>query len=283
MYPKDRLEFTYIASAAPTSIFPSAIIEYDAFMGDPVVSDILQVNVPTIVTTRTPTSHQSSRITRPGTITRVSIDGDAGTLKRGQFYGALYLDPPQGPNTGLMADYFRPGHVLEPWKLVPSGPGGGEGNLEFSSLAGADVAGDVTTTLTLGAANAFRRIRGYSLFYNASADVATRTITATLRRHFGSLPTGFTAGANENEWVSPTVTLTASEEGHLYAYGHGAGFVSSNDNGTVTAAANDSAGAPFPIDVTESMSSAVIIFAAGAGNANDRYQVVVLFEEWLVV
>lgn len=172
VYPGDRLEFTYFASAAPTSIFPSATIEYDTFIGSPIEKDVLAVSVTSFTTDRTVVSAQSSRINRAGTITRAAIDGDAGTLKRGQFYSALYLDPLIGPNSGLIGDYFYAGNVMTPWKIVPSGPGGGEGFIRTvtgtNPAAGAEVSEAVPT-------NAIWNLLAFGVVLVTDGNAANRT------------------------------------------------------------------------------------------------------------
>jgi len=205
--------------------------------------------------------------------------------KRGQTYVRLYLT--QGDTQiKLCQGYCYDGHEVSMGQFVEPGPGGGEGLLEEASSF--DVAGSTNTTMTLTATNALRRYYGFAILYNASADVATRTITPRLIGHIGRLgPTGF-AGALAM-WEGPVLTLTASEEGIYYVYnrGSGPGIVVLNDADTVVPQSTTTEPQPFPLDIgddgTGGQSDTTLITNIGSGHANDRYAIFTFFEEWLVI
>lgn len=206
------------------------------------------------------------------------------SLKRGQFYYQMLVgqnmdevssDPRQALGQGYLYD-MSPA-VLGWFEEAGSGPGY-PGYLDWVQ-EGNDVAGNVTTTVSLGVANARRIVRQILIKYHSSGDAATRTLTLTLR-DIGdtSGPTGFSI--SQDTWVSATVTLTVNEEGIIHVAEHG--FVSYNDAGTITYADNSSAPNPFPLTVEEG-ETADLIIAAGSGNANDDYDVWVQYEEWVEV
>lgn len=140
-----------------------------------------------------------------------------------------------------------------------------------------DAAGNATTTVNLGATNARRIVRAVLVKIHSSGDVATRTWTITLRDLATAAgPTNWSIASDT--WVSPTLTLTANEEGLIHIGEHG--FVSTNDAGTLAYADNSSAPNPFPMWIAEG-ETADLIIVAGAGEAADDYDVWVQYEEWI--
>ena len=59
-------------------------------------------------------------------------------------------------------------------------------------------------------------------------------------------------------------------------------IASFNDTGVVTYANNTTAPHPFPLTVREA-EILDIVFEPASGNANDRYSIYALIEEWLVL
>ena len=151
-----------------------------------------------------------------------------------------------------------------------------QGRLYWAQEAN-DVAGNVTTTIPLGATNVRRIARQILLKYHCSSDADDRTPVITLRDVADtSGPTGFSIDADV--WDTPALTLSANQEGIIFVSEHG--FVSLNDNGTITYADNTTAPNPFPLRVGPG-ETADLIVAVGNGNANDDYDVFVQYEEWI--
>lgn len=142
-----------------------------------------------------------------------------------------------------------------------------------------DVAGNVTTTVNLAAADRRRFVRAIIVKYHRDGNAATATLTITLRDLATAAgPTGWSIASDT--WVSPTLTLTANEEGLIHVGEHG--FVSTNDAGTLSYADNSSSPNPFPLWVNTGETVDLII-AAGSGVAGDDYDVWVQYEEWVEV
>lgn len=221
------------------------------------------------------------------------LDGiiiSTGTLpKRGQSYFAAFIAQElEGVNVKdqLLGDYLYGLHTPALGHIVEPGPEGGAGFLSWPTTF-TDIAGNVASAFdTLGSTNAIRIFRGFLLLYDASADAATRTVAVRLRKPGAmGLPTGFATAANSVPWNSPTLTLTASEEGALYVAdkgGQGSSLVSVNDNGTLSVSDNTTAPHPFPYLAIES-DTGILETNIGSGNANDRYSFYPLIEEWLVI
>lgn len=238
-----------------------------------------EISIPdvTALTDRTVlTADSQSSAKKPGTIVGAYVTVGNVAVKRGQTYAALSIKQ----RYPLCRGYVYDGFTLPLGEHIEAGPAGGSGNFFLQTLASA-VAGNVSTTTTLAAANALRRYHSLAIYYNASGDAASRTLTGTLRRPYGALPTGFATAANSDVWISPTLTLTANEEGTIYV-GQGSMYYSGNDTGTITIANNASQPHPLPIWVHEDDPASLII-AIGSGNANDLYSAYALVEEWIVI
>ncbi len=199
--------------------------------------------------------------------------------KRGRFYIEAGFGRSIEEMSPFMAGYVYAGHAVSLGEFVEAGPGGGEG-FQTNIVLAEDVAGNVNTNAGLAVTNALRLVRGLGLLYNVSSDVDARTVQLLVRRPLGALPTGFTNVAAQIIWASPTVTLTANEDGMIYA-GEGFANVVTNDNGTLAVADNTTAPSPFPFWVTEFETGAQIRTNIGTGNANDRYSVFAIVEEWI--
>ncbi len=139
---------------------------------------------------------------------------------------------------------------------------------------------DIQTALAI--ANSRRIIYGFVWYYHASADVAARTMKATLRNLGLAMPTGFTEGFNSTIWGTATVTLTADEEGLIYVMAPNArdGFSMSADDGTAASANSASAPQPFPLLISQE-DLAEIFWNVGSAHANDRHSIYILEEEWI--
>ena len=218
-----------------------------------------------------------------GDVVALSVDAVTAGIKRGTVYVVVQLAS-YAVTLTVARGYVYEGVPLVLGQFVEPGPGGGEGKLSESSSS--DVAGSTNTTVTLTAANALRRYYGFAISYNASADVATRTITPRLIAHITRVgPTGF-AGALA-VWEGPVLTLTASEEGIYYVYnrGSGPGIVVLNDADTVVPQSSATEPQPFPLGIGDAgvgdQSDTTLITNIGSGHANDRYNIFTFFEEWL--
>ena len=147
-----------------------------------------------------------------------------------------------------------------------------------------DVAPAAATVTRLAASNARRIIWGFVWYYHASGDGATRVLRNMIRNPGLGLPTGMTQGANTRPWLSRAdVTLTANQEGTIYAMGKrsgGDGFHSDVDNGTISVADASTLPIPFPLMVEEN-DLADLEFIVTDGHANDRNSAHILIEEWI--
>ena len=208
--------------------------------------------------------------------------GTVAATNRGQFYMNAFV---QAENSDveltLAHGYVYDGKSLGLGEFVEPGPGGGEGNKTALTLL-SDVAGTTNTDATTGsliAANTIRRFYGFEHFYNASADVASRTINPLLNIRWGALPTGF-AGDPRIYAMAGSITLTASQEGIVFMHGEeGDGQVYQYDDGTLL---RDTNLPPLPITFTED-DVAFILSNVGSGHANDRHSLFARIEEWLVL
>lgn len=199
---------------------------------------------------------------------------DTGIVTRGECYVGVFID-----NEGellhypLCATYVDVPHLplgfFEP-------PCSGRGKLSWVTVA-SDVAGNTDTALALGVAGALRLVRGIVVYYDASADVANRTVRMRVDRVGGAVPTGFAAGTADDQWNQAAITLSASEQGSLYTTDE---FSSSNDATVLSVENNASAPNPFPMWV-EPDDNIRLLVVMGSGHANDRYSAYAQIEEWI--
>lgn len=203
------------------------------------------------------------------------VGGDLSGLKRGDMFCFLSLQTQQ-VNKPLASGYIyeTKGLTLD----EHNEPLNGEGHLDWVQEAN-DAAGSATTTVNLAKTNIRRIVRAVIVKIHSSGDAATRTWTITLRDLADSGgPTNWSI--DSDSWASPTLTLTANEEGLIHLGEHG--FLSVNDAGTITYADNTSAPNPFPLTVEEG-DPVDLLIAAGSGHANDDYDVWVQYEEWIEI
>lgn len=241
-------------------------------------NDMLGTNPITLVGDRLiANANGSQRATKDGWVVGGSVL--LGVIN--SFPGQVYVDvglTSGGERLCLCKGYSYDGHLLS---LGESGlPGEGPGDLQWETLA-SDAAPGTGTSTSLGFVNQIRKVHGFAIYYNASADVATRTVIPSIIQPGGALPTGF--GGTGTVWVGATLTLTASEEGVYYVYSSVSGaIVSINDNGTITYANPTTAPAPFPfIGASDGDAAAQLLLTVGSGHANDRWSVYVLREDWV--
>lgn len=197
-------------------------------------------------------------------------------VKRGQAYMVMLLERRARSMKRLARGYMYDGNGVELGDNEE--PLSGVGFRRWNQ-DGNDIAGNVDTTVNLARSNTRRVFHGILIRYHASNDVATRVLTVRLRDVANtSGPTGFTIDADS--WISPSLTLTADEEGVLYVGKDG--FLSINDADTLTYADNTTAPHPFPYTV-EDADAADIIVSIVDGEAADDYDVFTLVEEWLEI
>jgi len=200
-------------------------------------------------------------------------------VKRGQAYVKLNVALPSLIfGTVLCADYvFSTFGQVALGTYSPPGPGGGSGNLQQVTVK-SDSA-PATTTYTLALSNTIRRVHSFVWYYNASSDVASRALAVRLRNILGALPTGMTSAGAIDVWRGDDITLTADQEGTVFADPKRGG---SNDN--VTIVIQDAAADPsvFPLLIQED-DLATLIFTPTLGEVADRDSIYILLEEWIVL
>lgn len=266
------LQFTYRASAAPLHTRLHALVRG-------LRSNRLdRITIPVFDSYTTDRSavvvaNPSKTLTEDAEVVSASIGG-ASQLKRGQFYGNLFFLTPGNLVVDLARGYQYDAHAPHLGENVEALDG--RGYLAWVQEAN-DVAGNVTTTITLGVAGALRRVHAVVALYHCSGDVADRALDWQLK-DLGSItkPTGFSIQANS--WVSAAMTLSANQEG-VYTIGN-SNFVSRNDAGVLTYDDNTTVPNPFPLWVPED-DPVDLVFRAVLGEAADDYDLWVQYEEWL--
>jgi len=285
IYPGEEIKVRYIGSAAPASLKGLARVEHTLGWEQYTLSDY-SVKSSTFTVDRTPQilvpdSPGDAGTGGPGCIVTgggLYIEEATPALKRGQFYARLLLLR-AGLEECLCCGYLYSGKpFVAIGEHIEPGPGGGNG---FDSwiTAASNEAGNVTTTVNLGVANAFRRYKGFVLYYNCAAVAATRTVQALFRAAGGAKPTGF--GSDPDLWASLSLTLTTGEEGAMFLSQNGQ-YIATNDAGTIAVSNNTTAANPFPMDVDESAPED-LVFLAALGEATDVYSAFLRVEEWLVI
>jgi len=209
-------------------------------------------------------------------------------LSTNVFRGTLYIEVYVGkgdakPFYTLIGDYLSTEHYPQwPGDIVERGPGGGDGFVSWIALF-TNRAGDAAALATaLALTNTIRKVTAIVHYYNASADAATRTFQrGYLRLPGGTLPTGFASSdATITSDIAADVTLTASEEGMLYADAQG---MVRNDNGTPTKESQATNPSPLPLLLVESDPTEYVTRTVTNGNANDTQSAYARIEEWLQI
>ncbi len=199
-------------------------------------------------------------------------------IERGQVYAEAFItDGATGlARTWLGKGYVYDQHFVGLGEFEESGPGGGEGHLNWRVIAD-DIAPAASTIRLLAVANGFRRIHGFVWYYHSSSDVATRILRVFVRAPGPSLPTGFSIPEIVNLPHSDNLTLTANEEGILYS---SAKMASRND--ATTMSTENAATQPqiWPVDMEED-DLMELFFSVTDGESADRNSIFILQEEWI--
>jgi len=198
--------------------------------------------------------------------------------KRGQFYVDISTTDGSAV-TPLCKGYVYDGHSLTPGEFIESGPEGGQGFRKWN-IIGENIAGSVTSAFG-AATNAYRRVHGLAVYFNADGNAATRLPIITLAdpgRATVFLPTGFVMAGNV--WIDGNaLSLTLSQEGIIYVSRDRS---SKNTNGTLAVLNTTTAPAPLPYDIEET-DLATFTVTIGAGLAGDVFSFYADIEEWLVI
>lgn len=236
------------------------------------------LDVTTNADSTTAVSDTSGTIGKQGKVVGLFVHEPAGgtVVRRGQVMVHVDMGITTARTTTLASGYYNNENRIALDRF--ENPLSGKGHLHWVQEED-DVAGNVTATVNLAQTNTHRIVRAVIVKYHASNDAASRTLTITLRDLATAAgPTGWSIASDT--YVSPTLTLTADEEGLFHIGEHG--FVSVNDAGTLTYADNASNPNPFPLEL-EDGETADLIIVAGAGEAADDYDVWVQYEDWIEV
>lgn len=205
----------------------------------------------------------------------VELPNDA-TIKRGQVYVKLFFDP-FGPV--LCADYvYSEFGSVSLGTYIQSGPGGGSGNLRIVTVR-FDGTPTSNFAISLAASNTVRKLHAFYYYFHASNDVATRVINVALRDELGLVPTGWTGTGPRISWATPTLTLTADQEGIVFADAKRSG---QNDTSVVTIENAASAPSPFPLLILQD-DTGDLLFNITDGEALDLDALYFLREEWVML
>jgi len=215
------------------------------------------------------------RAKKNGWIVAGVVSVGAVATKRGQFY--VVVSTTDGSAfTVLCRGYVYDGKGLALGEFTEPGPEGGQGFRSWFAV-GQNIAGNSISQL--GAlANAYLRVHGLVVYFNADGNAATRLPVITLEDPGLILPTGFVMAAAV--WIDGNaLSLTLSQEGIIYVSRDRS---SKNTNGTLAVLNTTTAPAPLPYDIEES-DLANFTVAVGAGLAGDVYSFYADIEEWLVI
>jgi len=207
-----------------------------------------------------------------GWVVAAVVEMVSADVKRGQAYVRLTFAP---FGCHLLQDYCYSFGDVCLGTLRTSGPAGGDGHKHVIT---AKAAGDAAASLSyvLVQSNMVRKILGYAYYFETSSGVATRVLSVTLRQPLGNA-SGTMADAGLDVWEPGALTMTASEDGTMYADEK---LSMNNDNGVL---AVDSEPTPFPLVVTEEMDpDYFLIFAVANLDGNDDDAIYVFVEEWIV-
>jgi len=262
----------YVSSVSPT-LRAWARVRYDNGEDDVLfIPDAVAVTDPIIIT------NLASDVARmDGWVTDALVQVLQPHIQRGSVYVRLFLDP-FGPV--LCSDYCHStfGQVALGTYIQP-GPGGGMGDLKVVTVkaVGAPAA---TTTYRLNADQIIRKISQIVHYYECSVDVASRILDVKLTDPLGIAPAGM-SGATNQIWSSLSLTLTASQDGVIFADEFRSG---DNDNGTITIEDGATNPSPFPLWSNEDMDpSYALVFTVTAGEVLDEDAIYSLVEEWVVL
>ncbi len=200
-------------------------------------------------------------------------------VKRGQTYVEMAVVDPNARTMDILGrDYLHPNNQVVLDVFNDTGPGGGQGVV---NLTIADDIAPVDITHPFAATNRLRRIDGFIWYYEASSDVATRTLRASVRSMGQGLPTNFTSGGNSLAQLWPSagaLSLTANQQGTMLVLRDS--FAVSVDNGAAVWEDFTTAPNPFPYWASES-DVGEFFFDVSAEEANDRHSIYIIQEEWI--
>lgn len=267
-----NLAVRYVTSATAT-IRAWARVRYDN--GE---DDLLIIDDQVLISERNALLTRGSDVARmDGWVTDATVELVGGSVKRGQTYVTLFMEP-FGPV--LCADYcYSTFGQIALGTYIQSGPGGGSGDIQIITVK-ADGAPAASTTRTLAGSSAIRKVYGIIWYYNCSADVASRVLTVRWFAPIGATPTGFSSSSVAAvAWQPPSLTLTASEEGTLWADEKRSG---TNNGGSIVVDNTTTDPIPFPILVDEADPGA-LSFAMVDEEVLDRDTIYLVQEEWMVL
>jgi len=215
-------------------------------------------------------------ISKNGWVVNAEVEMVTSDIDRGQTYVRLAVEP---FGCVLLQDYCFSGFGnVSLGTFVQAGPGGGAGDLRFVTIK-ADGVPAQTQYALFGLSNETRVVHGLRWLYAASSAVATRLLDIELRAATAILPTGFDPASPAVLWAASRLTLTANEDGIVFADAKQSGI---NDDGTV--AVDDAATAPtvFPLTVTED-DAMLILFTPAAFETDDFDTIFALVESWVLL
>jgi len=269
-----QLHVQYVASTAAT-VRAWARVYYDNG-----VDSILYVADGVLTADRTPRFLSPSEVAiANGWVVDAVVECVNADVKRGQVYVKLLMALESRIfGTVLCSDYVSSsvGQVALGTYVQP-GPGGGGGDLNWVAIK-ANGAPDSTFTYTLAISNMVRLLREIVWYYAASSTVASRVINIALEDTGGALPTGHGDGADSDSWLTPDLTLTADQDGGIFADQKRSGH---NDNAALVIDDITTAPSPFPLLIVEE-DLAKLRFTLTAEEVTDFDAVWGFFEEWVM-
>lgn len=213
--------------------------------------------------------------TQDGWVVAAEVEMLTTGIKRGQTLVSMSMS---SFGCALLSDYcFSAFGRVSLGTRSPAGPagGGGDRHVEIISAAGTAVA---QRNFTMRLSNLTRVVYGYAYYLECSGVAASRVLSVRLRNPLGGLPAGYPASASDI-WTPPTITLTADENGMLYADIHA---TRKNDNATVTVDDITTSPTPFPLWVTPEMPTAFQLqFLASNLDAGDNDALYADVEDWV--
>ena len=199
-------------------------------------------------------------------------------IKRGQTYVRLAVEP---FGCMLLSDYcFSTFGQVSLGTFVPPGPGGSDGFLRTLTIKAEAVRLVETTSFLPVLSNMVRKIWGFSWYYTCSADVANRVIDVNILGYLGA-GVGVQLSNTKEPWRQPSITLTANQDGMLFADEKRSG---TNQSGTIAIDSQATAPSPFPILVLEDMASDLELdFRAVDYEDLDVDAIYALVEDWVML
>jgi len=221
------------------------------------------------------------RVLRPSDVARMDgwvtdalVEMLTADIKRGQVYVKLFMDP-FGPV--LCSDYcYSDFGQVALGTYIQSGPGGGIGYLRVATLKAEAL--PASFTVTLAVSNIIRLVHSLVWYYHCDSGVASRVLQCRLRQPLGAVPTGYDATDATLTWEAADLTLTADQDGSVFADQERTGI---NDNGTIAIDNQASAPTPFPLLVSEDNVTS-LRFNVASEESGDLDVVYALYEDWVL-